>query len=79
MTYEQLIRGKRVLLIGGGRRIEQGRQDIVVACNQHWAKSYKDRVARLTKEGRMHEAGLEVVEAAKESGMWDFMNDVDAM
>ena len=46
---------------------------------QHWAKSYKDRVARLTKEGRMHEAGQKVVESAKESGMWDFMNDVDAL
>ncbi|MEL6613447.1 MAG: YdeI/OmpD-associated family protein [Bacteroidota bacterium] len=46
---------------------------------QHWAKSYKDRVARLTAEGRMHEAGLRVVAAAKASGMWDFMNDVDAL
>lgn len=47
--------------------------------SQHWAKSYKDRVARLTAEGRMHRAGKEVVHRAKESGMWDFMNDVDAL
>ena len=46
---------------------------------QHWAKSYKDRVARLTAAGRMHPAGLAVVEAAKASGAWDFMNDVDAL
>ncbi len=46
---------------------------------QHWAKSYKDRVARLTEEGRMHEAGQQVVDAAKVSGLWDFMNDVDAL
>ena len=46
---------------------------------QHWSKSYKDRVATLTKEGRMHEAGLTAVEIAKESGMWDFLNDVDAL
>ena len=47
--------------------------------SQHWAKSYKDRVARLTAEGRMHSAGMEVVRNAKESGMWDFMSDVDAL
>lgn len=46
---------------------------------QHWAKSYKDRVARLTEAGRVHEAGQKVVAAAKESGLWDFMNDVDAL
>ena len=46
---------------------------------QHWAKSYKERVARLTQEGRMHEAGLAVVAEAKASGMWHFMDDVDAL
>ena len=46
---------------------------------QHWAKSYKNRVERLTKEGRMHESGLQVVATAKANGMWDFMNDVDAL
>ena len=46
---------------------------------QHWAKSYKDRVARLTKEGRMHPAGLASVERAKTSGLWSFMDDVDAL
>ena len=44
---------------------------------QHWAKSYKDRYARLKKEGRMHEAGEALVREAKKSGAWDFMNDVD--
>lgn len=46
---------------------------------QHWARSYKERVARLTEEGRMHPAGLRAVETAKANGMWDFMNDVDAL
>ena len=46
---------------------------------EHWAQTYKDHVARLTKEGRMHEAGLKVIENAKKSGAWDFMNDVDAL
>ena len=47
--------------------------------SQHWSKTYKDRVARLTAEGRMHASGLAVVEAAKLNGMWDFLNDVDAL
>lgn len=46
---------------------------------QHWAKSYKDRIERLEAEGRLHQAGLKVVEEAKANGMWDFMNDVDAL
>ncbi|MEM8535740.1 MAG: YdeI/OmpD-associated family protein [Chloroflexota bacterium] len=46
---------------------------------QHWSQTYKDHVARLTNEGRMHEAGLRAVEVAKETGLWDFMNDVDAL
>ncbi|MEE8600542.1 YdeI/OmpD-associated family protein [Euzebya tangerina] len=45
----------------------------------HWAKSYKDRVARLTEEGRMRSRGLAEVEAAKASGAWTFMDDVDAL
>ena len=46
---------------------------------QHWSKTYKDRVAILTVEGRMHKAGLSAVETAKKNGMWDFLNDVDAL
>jgi len=46
---------------------------------QHWSKTYKDRVAQLEKAGRMHEAGLKAVEVSKANGMWDFLNDVDAL
>ncbi|NBP70766.1 MAG: hypothetical protein EBR30_24535 [Cytophagia bacterium] len=46
---------------------------------EHWAKSYKDRVARLIKEGKMHEAGLQSIESAKKSGLWSFMDDVDQL
>jgi len=46
---------------------------------QHWAKSYKDRVAKLIKEGRMHPAGLEVIAESKRNGLWTFMDDVDAL
>ncbi len=46
---------------------------------QHWAKSYKDRVAKLIDEGRMHPAGLRVISEAKQNGLWTFMDDVDAL
>ena len=44
---------------------------------QHWAKSYKDRAAQLTKEERMHSSGLKSVEEGKTNGLWHFMDDVD--
>ena len=46
---------------------------------QHWAKSYKDRVADLMDQNRMHPAGLKSIEVAKTSGLWNFMEDVDAL
>ena len=44
---------------------------------QHWAKSYKDRAAQLTKEERMHASGLKSIEEGKTNGLWHFMDDVD--
>ncbi len=46
---------------------------------QHWANTYKDRAAKLIEEGKMHSAGLRSIERSKQSGLWDFMNDVDQM
>lgn len=46
---------------------------------QHWAKTYKDRATRLIELGRMHEAGFTSIEDSKHSGMWTFMDDVDAL
>ncbi|MDJ0498897.1 MAG: YdeI/OmpD-associated family protein [Acidimicrobiia bacterium] len=46
---------------------------------QYWAKSYKERAARLIAEGRMRPAGLASIERSKANGSWDFMNDVDAL
>jgi uncharacterized protein YdeI (YjbR/CyaY-like superfamily) len=42
-----------------------------------WARSYKVRAERLIAAGRMDQAGLDSVEAARASGAWDEMNDVD--
>ena len=46
---------------------------------QHWAKSYKERVAKLIKENRMHQSGLNSVKAGKKNGLWNFMDDVDRL
>jgi len=46
---------------------------------EHWAKSYKDRIAKLIKEGKVHAAGLRSIEIAKTNGLWDFMSDVDKL
>lgn len=42
-------------------------------------KSYKDRVARLRAENRMQPPGLQAVAEGKRSGLWTFMDDVDAL
>jgi uncharacterized protein YdeI (YjbR/CyaY-like superfamily) len=46
---------------------------------QHWAKTYKDRAAKLIEEGRMHAAGFQSIERSKQVGLWDFMADVDRL
>jgi uncharacterized protein YdeI (YjbR/CyaY-like superfamily) len=46
---------------------------------QHWTKTYKDRFAKLEKGGKMMDAGRACVKLSKQNGLWDFMNDVDAL
>jgi len=46
---------------------------------EHWAQSYKSRAAKLIEEGRMAEPGLRSIASSKAKGLWDFMNDVDAL
>lgn len=46
---------------------------------EHWSKTYKDRVTRLEAEGLMAEPGRVAVQRGKDSGLWDFLNDVDAL
>jgi uncharacterized protein YdeI (YjbR/CyaY-like superfamily) len=63
------------------RKLDDNRTMQLIAPRQaqHWAKSYKDRVNKLQKEGRMHPAGLRVIEESKLKGLWNFMDDVDAL
>ena len=46
---------------------------------QHWAMSYKVRAARLIEEGRMRPPGQTAIAESKVAGLWDFMDDVDAL
>lgn len=46
---------------------------------EHWAKTYKERVQKLIDEGKMHQSGFNSIERAKNSGLWNFMDDVDAL
>ena len=66
---------------GSMRRIDDERvmQLISPRRTQPWARSYKTRAERLNTTGLMHPAGLASVEAAKTSGMWEAMNDVDEL
>lgn len=58
---------------------EQTMQLISPRQAQHWSKTYKDRVARLENEGRMAEPGRAAVDRSKTNGMWNFLDDVDAL
>lgn len=44
---------------------------------EHWAKTYKERAAKLIDQGKMHASGRKTIEDAKSSGLWNFMDDVD--
>lgn len=66
--------------IDGVRRkldIDQTMQLISPRKAQHWTRTYKDRATKLIDEGRMHISGLQAIQLSKDSGMWNFMDDVD--
>jgi uncharacterized protein YdeI (YjbR/CyaY-like superfamily) len=46
---------------------------------EHWAQTYKDRFTKLEKLGLVHQAGTNSVLASKQNGLWNFMDDVDAL
>jgi len=47
--------------------------------NSGWARTNKERVARLMAEGRMLPAGLASVEDAKRRGTWTMLDDVERL
>jgi 2-polyprenyl-6-methoxyphenol hydroxylase-like FAD-dependent oxidoreductase len=44
-----------------------------------WARSNKERVARLEAQGRMRPRGRQAVEVAKANGWWHMLDDVEAL
>lgn len=44
-----------------------------------WTKSYRDRVAKLDREGRMKEPGREAIALSKAKGLWKAHLDVDEL
>lgn len=58
---------------------ERTMQQIGPRRQQHWAKTYKDRAAKLIEEGKMEPSGYQSIEVSKENGLWNFMDDVDAL
>ncbi len=46
---------------------------------EHWSKTYKDRYAVLESKGLVENPGHEAVLSSKQNGLWDFMDDVDAL
>ncbi|MCB0035464.1 MAG: YdeI/OmpD-associated family protein [Anaerolineales bacterium] len=43
----------------------------------NWSKLNKERVKTLQAAGLMHPSGLKMVELAKQTGTWDFLDDVE--
>jgi len=42
-----------------------------------WARSNKERIARIEADGRMTDAGRAMIEAARADGSWTLLDDVD--
>lgn len=64
------------------RRIDDERGALLFAPRRPgstWARTNKERVARLTAAGLMADAGLRVVEAARADGSWNQLDDVEAL
>lgn len=47
--------------------------------NGTWSKINKEKVELLIADGRMTEAGLELIRIAKENGSWNILDDVEAL
>jgi uncharacterized protein YdeI (YjbR/CyaY-like superfamily) len=44
-----------------------------------WSKVNKEKIQRLTNEGLMTRAGLEVIEIAKQNGSWSILDEVEEL
>jgi uncharacterized protein YdeI (YjbR/CyaY-like superfamily) len=44
-----------------------------------WSRINKDKIERLTKEGRMTKAGFDAIEIAKQNGSWTILDEAEAL
>ena len=68
--------------IDGIRRKLDDQRTMQLICKrktQHWTKTYKDRAQKLIDQNRMQQPGFDSIETGKASGLWNFMDDVDAL
>lgn len=84
VTYEELV--EEALCFGWidsqAGRLDEERTMLRFTPRKHrsvWSRPNKERVARLLTDGRMTQAGLRLVEAAKADGSWDALNATDEM
>lgn len=63
------------------RKLDDDRSVQLIGPRRHhaWAKTYKDRAARLISDGLRAASGLAAIEASKEHGLWDVTAEVDAL
>lgn len=63
------------------RKLDETRTMQLIASRkvEHWTKTYKDRYAKLLSQNLVLPAGMEAVAKSKQAGLWDFMDDVDAL
>lgn len=82
VPYEDAV--EEALCVGwidsSGRNLDDGRSIQWFSPRRSrsaWARSNKERVARLSAAGLMLPAGLAVIEDAKRTGMWTLLDDVE--
>ena len=62
--------------------LEDGRQAFLITPRRKgsgWSRSNKERIERLTAEGRMTDAGVSVIERARADGSWSAMDAAEAL
>lgn len=51
-------------------------QIISLSKAEHWARTYKNRAVKLSRDFKMQDAGFKSIEASKTNGLWTLMDDV---
>jgi uncharacterized protein YdeI (YjbR/CyaY-like superfamily) len=64
------------------RKLDEARSSLRISPRNPkstWSKINKDKITRLMADGLMHASGLAVVKAAKKSGTWEALDQVEAL